>query len=231
MTAIDRSAAAFEALQATSNDLFRGAAAPPGRSGRAQIGEDAITTQDCHTIEPFLLCRVNLVFLATAVEGIYHDRIEDHAMGNGVVFFELPVDDIGAARRFYASTFGWRDTGAAPAVAPARQPGGGGERQRLVVQVSPTAVDESGMPEELGLIPGMITERTQDIRSVTIFVEVEDIDAAITSAERNGGARMIGRTSSGEHGTYAYITDPAGNVIGLWQNAIPGIRVGVRAAE
>jgi predicted enzyme related to lactoylglutathione lyase len=48
---------------------------------------------------------------------------------------------------------------------------------------------------------------------------VDDIDTALTQAESAGGQTVVGRTPVGQMGFTAYVRDPEGNVVGLWQTA------------
>jgi predicted enzyme related to lactoylglutathione lyase len=48
---------------------------------------------------------------------------------------------------------------------------------------------------------------------------VEDVDDALLTVEKLGGAVAIPKMAVGEMGYAAYVKDTEGNVVGLWQNA------------
>ncbi len=48
------------------------------------------------------------------------------------------------------------------------------------------------------------------------FVNVDDVGAALTAAQRNGGIIVENRTEFGGQGFYGVIKDPEGSVMGIW---------------
>jgi predicted enzyme related to lactoylglutathione lyase len=54
-----------------------------------------------------------------------------------------------------------------------------------------------------------------------ITVEVGDIDEALATIEKLGGATVVGRTAVGEMGYTAYFSDSEGNMVGLWESTPP----------
>lgn len=121
-----------------------------------------------------------------------------------VTHFEIPVDDLARAQAFYRDAFGWRF------VTP---PG------MDYTLVTTTATDERGAPAEPGAINGGMLPRLEPVLSPVITVTVDDIDTALETIERLGGAPVQGRTPVGPIGFAAYAKDSEGNVIGLWQDA------------
>ena len=52
---------------------------------------------------------------------------------------------------------------------------------------------------------------------ITVYVQVDDLQAALNKAESLGGKAVCQPTKiSDEHGYYAMFTDPDGNLVGLW---------------
>ncbi|MET3920328.1 VOC family protein [Arthrobacter sp. UYEF20] len=127
-------------------------------------------------------------------------------MARGVVHFEIPADDEVRAGKFYSSAFGWT-------VNPVP------ELSYTMIQTTPT--DESGMPSVPGSINGGMFRRQGTVTSPVVTVDVDDIDAALESINALGGGTVMPRQEVGNMGWSAYFKDTEGNIVGLWQNAVP----------
>jgi predicted enzyme related to lactoylglutathione lyase len=129
-------------------------------------------------------------------------------MSGKIVHFEIPFDDGERARNFYREAFGWQ-VNEIP------------DLQYTMVSTGPG--NEEGFPSEPGFINGgMGSRESGSLKSPTVVVEVESIDAALEKIEKLGGAKAVGRTQVADMGFSAYFTDPEGNLIGLWENAPQG---------
>jgi uncharacterized protein len=125
-------------------------------------------------------------------------------MSGRVVHFEIPFDDGDRARSFYAEAFGWQ-----------LQPMP--EMDYTLVMSGPSG--DSG-PTEAGFINGGMIARSQAPTSApTIAVDVESIDDTLKKIEELGGSTVVEKTPVGGMGFTAYVRDPEGNVIGLWETA------------
>lgn len=124
-----------------------------------------------------------------------------------VQHFEVPVDDIARAKKFYAGVFGW-------GVMDFPMPG----MQYVGLHTGP--VDEKNMWKEPGFINGGMFERNPKfpLKGPTIAITVDDIDASIKKVKAAGGEVMMEKMQIADMGLYAYIKDTEGNVIGIWQN-------------
>ena len=110
-------------------------------------------------------------------------------MPNPVVFFEIGCKDTAQTREFYGKMFDWN------------------------VAETPTGA----MIDPKGGIPGQITSLGHEPHQYTIFyVQVDDVAAAISQAESLGGTKIVGPIPI-PIGTFAWISDPGGNTIGLWK--------------
>lgn len=125
---------------------------------------------------------------------------------NKVVHFEVPADDLGRAKEFYGSVFGWRlDTMPMP---------GGGDYTSAVT----TSVDEkTQMPTEPGAINGGLVQRDQAMPAPVITIDVDAIDVTLKEIDAGGGSIVVPRTEIPGMGAFAYFKDPEGNVMGLWE--------------
>lgn len=125
-------------------------------------------------------------------------------MSGRVVHFEIPYDDGERARAFYAAAFGWQVM----------------ELPAMDYTVATTGpAGESGPPTEPGYVNGGLTRRSPSLRTPTVVIDVDDIDAALAKVEELGGSTVLGSTAVGEMGWSAYFTDTEGNVVGLWQTS------------
>jgi predicted enzyme related to lactoylglutathione lyase len=52
-----------------------------------------------------------------------------------------------------------------------------------------------------------------------VYVEVDDIPGHLGKAESLGGKTMVPETEVPGQGWFAWLTDPAGNQLGLWKPA------------
>jgi predicted enzyme related to lactoylglutathione lyase len=115
-----------------------------------------------------------------------------------IVHIEIAAGDPGEAAAFYRKVFGWdteHDEGFDYWQFSAEGGPGGG-----FVGI--------GEPYEAG--------------DVVIYLASEDIEAALTAVQENGGAVIVPKTAIGEMGWYALFTDPSGNKLGLYAAAVEG---------
>ena len=122
-----------------------------------------------------------------------------------VVHFEIPVDDRGRAKEFYATAFEWdvQDSDM-----------GGGS---VYTTVGTVAVDEKMQPKEPGAINGGLMDRTSDTPVPVITIGVDSIDDSLKKVEAGGGSTITPRTPIPNMGAFAYFKDTEGNVMGLWE--------------
>jgi predicted enzyme related to lactoylglutathione lyase len=125
-------------------------------------------------------------------------------MNGRVVHFEIPYDDGDRARGFYREAFGWQLQS---------MPGMG------YTLVSSGPSDDTG-PTEPGFINGGMMSRDDSPSAAPILViDVDSIDDTLDRIGRLGGKTLRAREPVGDMGFAAYLADPEGNVIGLWETA------------
>jgi uncharacterized protein len=120
-----------------------------------------------------------------------------------VVHFEIPVDDVERARKFYSSIFEWQ----------LEDPEG---MDYTIVRT--VEIDENYMPKEPGAINGGMMKRSSDTPHPVITVGVDSIDNALKQVDAGGGSTVTPRTEIPGMGAFAYFKDTEGNVVGLWEN-------------
>ncbi|WP_427129647.1 VOC family protein [Pseudarthrobacter sp. S9] len=125
----------------------------------------------------------------------------------GIVHFEIPADDQGRATEFYKAAFDWK-INAMP------------EMDYNIVITTPSD-EKTGMPKDPGAINGGLMARAGELTTPIITVDVEDIDATLAQVEQLGGSVVTAKAAIPGMGFYAYFKDTEGNIMGLWQNAVP----------
>ena len=117
--------------------------------------------------------------------------------GTSVSWFEIPADNPKKLVDFYKKTFGWTAE---------QYPG-------MEYFLLDTHANDSG-------ISGAITKRRQ-LKTPANTLYVKSLDEAIAGVKVNGGRMVSEKISIPDVGTYAYCTDPEGNVFGMLQQASP----------
>ncbi len=115
-----------------------------------------------------------------------------------IVYFQIPADNIGRARKFYQSLLGWK------------------------IEPDTTLADKSlewqniitGEPQEGTLNMGGLYKR-QGPSQIIDFVRVDNLDKILDNVEKLGGTIMMPRTEIASVGLVAIIRDTEGNAIGL----------------
>ncbi|MFQ5608358.1 MAG: VOC family protein [Candidatus Zixiibacteriota bacterium] len=115
-------------------------------------------------------------------------------MANPVVHFEIGCKDGAAGQKFYSELFDWKFE----AYGEARMINTGSEQ------------GIQGHINSLGHEPH---------NYCAVYVQVDDIDAYLAKAEELGGKKMVPKTEIPGMGWFAWLTDPEGNIVGLWTPA------------
>jgi predicted enzyme related to lactoylglutathione lyase len=112
-------------------------------------------------------------------------------MGNKVIHFEIATTgDAAGLQKFYADAFDWK--------VDANNPNNYGF-------VDPS---DAGLAGGIGGVPG-------DTGHVTVYLEVDDLDAALDKIEHLGGKTVTPPMDVPGGPTIAHFSDPSGNFIGL----------------
>ncbi|SPE26824.1 conserved hypothetical protein [Candidatus Sulfopaludibacter sp. SbA3] len=116
-------------------------------------------------------------------------------MPNPVVHFEIGCRDTAHAAEFYTSLFGWSTS-----------------------QMGPALMINTGSSEG---IPGHFTALGHEPYRYTMFyVNVDDIDAYIAKCESLGGKTVVPKVDIPGYGSFAWLSDPDGNTVGLWKPVV-----------
>jgi predicted enzyme related to lactoylglutathione lyase len=114
-----------------------------------------------------------------------------------VTHFELPSTDMTASRKFYENVFGWKFT-----------KWGEGPMEYWLIS--------TGDPDTPG-IDGGLGGAANEMKATVNTVEVENLDASIKMVEANGGQVIMPKEEIPGMGWLAYISEPGGGVVGLFQ--------------
>ena len=120
-------------------------------------------------------------------------------MGRPVVHFEVMAKDADAIRTFYTDLFDWKIDADNPLnygmVSPDDNPPGG--------------AGTSGIAGGIGQMPD------GHDGYATFYVDVDDVEAALSRAESLGGSRLMGPETVMEGLTIGLFADPEGHVVGV----------------
>ena len=112
-------------------------------------------------------------------------------MAQPVVHFEIGSKDLGKICSFYSALFGWD-----------------------VSEQSPFVVS-AGKEDAIGGHINCLGHEPHNY--VTVYVQVDDLQASIDRAVSLGGREVVPPTEVPQMGRFAWISDPEGNTIGLWK--------------
>ena len=113
-----------------------------------------------------------------------------------IVHFEIGVQNVSKAQSFYGPLLGWEFSAYGPAAmignigAMAGTPGIGGHLNSL------------GHPPH---------------NYCVVYAQVDDLAATIAHAQKLGGKQVVPPVEVPNMGTFAWVSDPEGNIVGLWK--------------
>jgi predicted enzyme related to lactoylglutathione lyase len=120
--------------------------------------------------------------------------------------FDIPVDDMERAKKFYQSIFGWK-------IIPV--PGSGGDFHAAIT----APVDENGELTIPGAINGGFYKRgTHDLEGTFLEIEVDSIDECLERIISEGGEIVRPKNPILDTAFFSVVRDSEGNVMGLWEN-------------
>ena len=125
-------------------------------------------------------------------------REKERTLSHKIVHFELMGPDDALLASFYEDLFGWKSSAVK-----------GFESYHLV------DAEHAG-------IGGAIGRGQNHMPSyLSVYVEVDDVDAHLAKAEVGGATTVVPKTVMPGMATFALFTDPAGNMVGLVENEMP----------
>ncbi len=123
-------------------------------------------------------------------------RAKTLKMPASICWFEVPADDLGRAKKFYSSLFGWKFAKLPAAVQDYWHIDTGGK------DASPDG----------GVFPRMHPKQT-----ITVYVSVQSVDKAMAKVKKLGGTVCTEKTAVPGMGYFAICADQEENVFALWE--------------
>ena len=121
-------------------------------------------------------------------------------MVNTFDWIEIRTGDIEKTAAFYENLFGWKVV------------------QKIDAEGSPYWIIDTGdTPREENLRRGAFWLRPNERPGTIVYVVVDDIDAMLKKVKELGGRVIRPKTSVDPHRYKAYVADPCGTMIGLWE--------------
>lgn len=117
-------------------------------------------------------------------------------MGQPVVHFEIGCRNSAATQEFYARLFDWK-----------------------IEQMGPAGMIDTGTTA--GIMGHINSLGHEPHQYVTVYVEVDDIEAYLHKASLLGGKTLVPVTPVPGMGHFAWFADIEGNAIGLWKPSAP----------
>ena len=113
-------------------------------------------------------------------------------MGRPIVHFEIGCRDMKKSSQFYADLLDWN-----------------------MQEFGPATMIDTGGTEGIG--GHMTTLGHEPHNYVTVYAQVDDLQAYLDKAETLGGKTVIPPTEVPDMGHFAWISDPEGTIVGLWK--------------
>jgi uncharacterized protein len=120
------------------------------------------------------------------------------SLGN-IVWFEIPADDTGRARKFYESLFGWGTQ---------QMPGTPMEYYHVDTKGSETSPDG-----------GLMKRQNPGQRGIVNYILVVSVDESAAKVQALGGTICMPKTPVPGMGAFVICQDTEGNMFGLWEAA------------
>jgi predicted enzyme related to lactoylglutathione lyase len=117
---------------------------------------------------------------------------------NTIVHFDVPIDDIERAKKFYTELFNWKIE---------KMPG-------PMEYYSISTTDEKGVQG----IGGGMGKRGEPNQRIVNYIGVSSVDEYLIKVEQLGGKVLMPKTTVPGFGFLATCLDTENNVFGLWQS-------------
>ena len=145
-------------------------------------------------------------------------------MDHTIVHFEIPADQPERAAEFYRKLFGWDIQQFEGSAA--------GGMEYWMVRTVPT--DAEGRPVRPGVNGGLMRRMYPNQPPVN-YINVENVNDAVSRAEELGAKVLMGKTPVPGMGWFAQLTDTEGNLFAVWEtdmsSAMSGAGAGGEAAN
>jgi predicted enzyme related to lactoylglutathione lyase len=128
-------------------------------------------------------------------------------MANPFAHIELATDDVGAAKKFYKSLFGWK--------------------LKDLPAMGYTMIDVG-----TGTGGGMMKKQMPEQPTMWLpYVLVNSVKKTVDKAKKAGARAMVEYQSIGDMGAIGVLMDPAGAAFGVWEQGKPAPKRARKAAK
>ena len=114
---------------------------------------------------------------------------------SGIVWFNVPADDLKRAQKFYRGLFGWK-------IKPFR-----GMKDFMEIDTGGAEASPNG---------GLTTRKAGE-QAVTNYISVESVDKFAAKIQKLGGKICVPKTAVPNMGYFAVCQDTENNGFGLWE--------------
>jgi uncharacterized protein len=117
---------------------------------------------------------------------------------HNIVWFEIPADDVGRAKSFYGSLFGWKI-------------------EKFPGPMEYWHVDTGGA--DASPDGGLMKRQNPGQQGITNYISVPSVDQFVAKVQKLGGKICMPKTPVPQMGYFAICQDPENNVFGLWEHS------------
>ena len=120
------------------------------------------------------------------------------------MWFEIPFDESERAQKFYSDVFGWQIN---------KFPD-----MDYYATMTTESDPQTMMPKKPGAVNGGMFKKDPTGSHPILVIGVSSVDEYIKKVESAGGKTVMPKINFGEMGIYARVSDPEGNIIGIWES-------------
>ena len=115
---------------------------------------------------------------------------------HNIVWFEIPADDVGRAKSFYNSLFGWRI-------------------EKMPGSMEYWHLDTGG--EDASPDGGLMKRQAPQQQGITNYISVPSVDQFAAKVQKLGGKVCMPKMAVPQMGYFAICQDPENNTFALWE--------------
>ena len=131
-----------------------------------------------------------------------------------IVHFEIPVDDVDRAKKFYSDLFGWKMekwSGVEDGTESSSSSLSSSNMEYWIISTT----DDKGNKAEIG---GGMMKRQGQHQHITNFIDVNSVDEYSSKIEKLGGKVVVSKMAVPGMGYFAVCHDTENNSFGIWES-------------
>jgi len=122
--------------------------------------------------------------------------MDTQSTNHNIVWFEIPADDVGRAKSFYTSLFGWKT-------------------EKMPGPMDYWHIDTGG--EDASPDGGLMKRQNPGQQGITNYINVPSVDEFAAKVQKLGGKICMPKTAVPQMGYFAVCQDPENNTFALWE--------------